>query len=125
MKVIDGLYYSNEHEWVKVEGDIAKVGITDYAQDSLGDIAYIEMPEEGEEFDKDSVFGVVESVKAASDLYLPVTGVITGINDDVESDPALINSDPYESWIVEVKLSDSSELDSLMDSGAYEDYTAK
>lgn len=125
MKVIDGLYYSTEHEWMKVDGDTAKVGITDFAQDSLGDIAYIEMPEEGEEFEKDSAFGVVESVKAASDLYLPVTGTITAINDEVEEDPALLNSDSYENWIIEIELADIDELTELMDAKEYEKYTTK
>lgn len=125
MKVDAGLLYSEEHEWVKKEGNKAKIGITDYAQDSLGDIAYIEMPEEEEEFEAGQAFGVVESVKAASDLYMPLTGKITAINDDVEDDPAAINSNPYDSWIIEIEILDDTELEALMDADAYQNYTDK
>lgn len=125
MKVQEGLLYSNEHEWIQKEGSKAKIGITDYAQNSLGDIAYVEMPEEDEEFALGDAFGVVESVKAASDLYMPVSGVVTAINEDVESDPAMINGKPYVSWIIEIELADEDELSTLMNAETYKEYTDK
>jgi glycine cleavage system H protein len=112
--------YSESHEWVKVAGEIAKIGITDYAQDQLGDIVFVELPDVGESFEKGAEFGTVESVKAVSELYLPVGGEIVAINEALEDAPELINNTPFsEGWMVEVKFEDSSELDALMDKDAY------
>jgi glycine cleavage system H protein len=122
MKVLEGLYYSNDHEWVKVEGDEASVGITDFAQEHLGDIVYVELPEIDDEFAKEDSFSVVESVKAASDVYLPVSGKVTAVNEALEDDPALLNADAYENWIVKIALNDKAELDDLMTSEEYEKF---
>ncbi len=118
-----GRKYTKEHEWVKVEGDIAEIGITDYAQDSLGDIVFLELPETGAEIEKEESFGVVESVKAVSDLYTPVSGTIEETNEPLADTPELINEHPYEDgWMIRIKMSDTSELEELMDVSAYEDY---
>ena len=122
MKVLEGLYYSNDHEWVKVEGDEASVGITDFAQEHLGDIVYVELPEIDDEFAKEDSFSVVESVKAASDVYLPVSGKVIAVNEALEDDPALLNTDAYENWIVKIALNDKAELDELMTSEEYEKF---
>lgn len=119
-KVIEGIKYADSHEWVKVEGNIGFIGISDYAQHSLGDIVYVDLPSEGDEISKGEEFGAVESVKAASDLYSPVSGTIIEINSALESEPELINQDAYENWIIKVELADPSELDSLLDAAAYE-----
>jgi len=112
--------YSESHEWVKVAGETAKIGITDYAQDQLGDIVFVELPDVGESFEKGAEFGTVESVKAVSELYLPVGGEIVAINEALEDAPELINNTPFsEGWMVEVKFEDSSELEALMDKDAY------
>lgn len=124
-KVIEGLYYSESHEYVKVEGDEAYVGITDYAQESLGNIVYVDMPEVDDEFAAEDDFGAVESVKAASDLVSPVSGTVVVVNEALEDQPELINQDAFGNWIMKVKLSDKSELDSLMDAKAYEEFCAK
>ena len=118
-KVIEGLYYSESHEYVRVEGDYGFVGITDYAQNALGNVVYVDMPEAGEEF------GAVESVKAASDLYSPVSGTVVEINEALEDQPELINQDAFENWIIKVELSDKSELDALMDAKAYAEFCEK
>lgn len=114
------LKYTKEHEWVKVEGDIVTVGITDFAQNSLGDIVFVELPESGDEFSKDDTFGVVESIKSASDLYLPVSGVITEVNEELPDSPDNLNSSPYESWMVKVKMTNQTELDQLLNNEDYE-----
>lgn len=114
MKVLNELFYTKEHEWVKVDGDKAYVGITDFAQDSLGDIVFVELPEVDTEFSKEDAFGVVESVKAASDLYIPVSGKIVGINEDLIDNPEKVNEDAYKNWMLIVELSDKSELDELL-----------
>ena len=119
-KVIEGIKYADSHEWVKVEGNIGFIGISDYAQHSLGDIVYVDLPSEGDEISKGEEFGAVESVKAASDLYSPVSGTIIEINNALEGEPELINQDAYENWIIKVELADPSELDSLLDAAAYE-----
>ncbi len=119
-KVIEGLYYSESHEWVKVEGNIGYIGITDYAQHALGNIVYVDMPDVDDEIEKDSEFGAVESVKAASDLISPVSGVVLEINEGLNDEPELLNKDAFENWILKVELSDTAELDSLMDAQAYE-----
>ncbi len=119
-KLIEGLKYSESHEWVKVEGEIALVGITDYAQHALGNITYVDMPSEDDEVSAGEEFGAVESTKIASDLFSPVSGVVTEVNSALEDAPELINEDAYANWIIKVKMSDPSELDALLDAAAYE-----
>lgn len=122
MKILEGLYYSKDHEWVKVEGNKAYIGITDYAQHALGEIVYVEMPEVDEEIESGEVFGVVESVKAASDSFSPISGKVLEINEELEDAPELLNEKPYESWILAVEISDESELKNLLDSEEYEKF---
>ena len=112
--------YSKSHEWVKVAGDTAKLGITDYAQDQLGDIVFVELPDVGESFEKEAEFGTVESVKAVSELYMPVSGEIVAINEALEDAPELVNNTPYsDGWMIEIKLDDLSEMDALLDKDGY------
>ena len=118
-KIIDGLYYSESHEYVKVEGDFGFIGITDFAQHELGNVVYVDMPEVDDEVTAGEDFGAVESVKAASDLMSPVSGTVVEVNEALEDEPGLINKDAFENWIIKVELSDKSELDSLMDAAAY------
>lgn len=118
-KILDDLRYADSHEWVKLEGDIATVGITDYAQHALGNIVYVDMPEVGDEVTQGEDFGAVESVKAASDLISPVSGEVVEINEALEDSPELVNEDAFANWIMKVKVSDPSELDSLLDAAAY------
>ncbi|HKJ63886.1 MAG TPA: glycine cleavage system protein GcvH [Desulfopila sp.] len=113
--------YSEEHEWAFEQNGKIKVGISDYAQDQLGDIVFVEMPEAGEEFEAGDEFGSLESVKAVSELYLPVGGTITAVNDALEDEPELLNQEPYENWIVEVKPRDPAELEDLLSSSTYLD----
>ena len=120
-KVIEGLFYSESHEYVKVEGDFAYVGITDYAQHALGNVVYVDMPEVDDEVEADEDFGAVESVKAASDLISPVSGTVVEVNEALEDKPELLNEDAFENWIMKVQMSDKSELDALMDAAAYEE----
>lgn len=120
MKIIEGLKYSKDHEWVKVEGNLATVGITDYAQHSLGDIVFVELPEIGDVIGKEEAFGVVESVKAASDIYLPVSGTVVKINEALVDEPELLNTDAFENWMVCVEMDDPAQLDELMDAAKYE-----
>lgn len=122
MKTIPGLYYSKEHEWIKVEGDKAYIGITDYAQHSLGDIVYVELPEVDSGFAQNDVLGVVESVKAASDIYTPVSCRILAVNQALEDNPELLNEDPYNNYIAEIELTNLSELDDLMTDSEYQKY---
>ena len=124
-KVIEGLYYSESHEYVRVEGDFGFIGITDYAQNALGNVVYVDMPEVDDEVEAGEEFGAVESVKAASDLYSPVSGTVVEINEALEDQPELINEDAFGNWIIKVSLSDKSELDTLMDAAAYEAFCAK
>ena len=124
-KLIEGLKYSETHEWVKVEGDIAVIGVTDFAQSEMGDITYVDMPEVDDEVAKDEEFGALESVKASSDLVCPVSGTVVENNAALEDAPELINQDPYENWIIKVKISDPAELEGLMDAAAYQAMTAK
>lgn len=119
-KLVEGLFYSESHEYVRIEGEYGYVGITDYAQDQLGNVVYVDMPEVGDEVSAGSEFGAVESVKAASDLISPVSGEIVEINEALEDQPELINQDAFENWIMKVKLSNPSETDALMDAQAYE-----
>ena len=124
-KVIEGLFYSESHEYVKVEGDFAYVGITDYAQHALGNVVYVDMPEVDDEVEAGEDFGAVESVKAASDLISPVSGTVVEVNEALEDKPELLNEDAFENWIIKVQLSDKSELDALMDATAYEELCGK
>lgn len=124
-KVIEGLFYSESHEYVKVEGDFAYVGITDYAQHALGNVVYVDMPEVDDEVEADEDFGAVESVKAASDLVSPVSGTVVEVNEALEDKPELLNEDAFENWIMKVQMSDKSELDALMDAAAYEELCNK
>ena len=119
-KVIEGLYYSESHEYVKVEGNIGYIGITDYAQEQLGNVVYVDMPEEGDEVIATEDFGAVESVKAASDLISPVSGTVLEVNEALEEQPELINQDAFANWIIKVELSDPSELENLMDAATYD-----
>ncbi|MEJ2734526.1 MAG: glycine cleavage system protein GcvH [Anaerolineae bacterium] len=121
MKFESGYKYHEEHEWVRVEGEEAVIGISDFAQDQLSDVVYVELPEVGDSFEVGEVFAVVESVKAASDVYMPVSGEILEINEELEDSPELVNSDPYgEAWFVRVAMANPDELDELMDADAYE-----
>lgn len=116
----DDIRYAESHEWARAEGDTVKVGISDYAQDQLGDIVFVELPETGESFDKGTEFGTVESVKAVSELYMPVGGEIVAVNSALEDAPEQVNNNPFsEGWMIEVKPQDTSELDALMDKEAY------
>ena len=119
-KVIEGLLYSESHEWVKVEDGIAVIGITDYAQHAMGDLSYVDMPEVDDEVEKVEEFGAVESVKAASDLYSPVSGVVVEVNEELEDAPELLNEDAFANWIIKVQMSDEAELEELMDAAAYQ-----
>ncbi|MBC8588167.1 glycine cleavage system protein GcvH [Paratissierella segnis] len=125
MKVLKDLYYTNDHEWVKIEGGEAYIGITDFAQHNLGDIVYVELPEIDDEFDKEEAFSAVESVKAASDVYLPLSGKVIAVNEALIDDPALLNSDPYENWIAKFEVNDRSQIDELMTSEEYEKLLAE
>ena len=123
MEYPTGLKYSREHEWVKVEGNIALVGISDFAQDELGDVVYVELPDVGTEVEANNTFGVVESVKAVSDLYSPVTGTVTEVNDRLNDEPELVNSDPLgEGWFIKISVTNMSDLDELMDNSEYSKY---
>jgi glycine cleavage system H protein len=120
MNIPADLKYTADHEWIKVDGNIATVGVTDFAQSELGDIVYVEIETEGEDLDKEEVFGTVEAVKTVSDLFMPISGKVLEVNADLEGDPAAVNSDPYEKgWMVKIEMSDSSELDDLLDAEAY------
>jgi glycine cleavage system H protein len=122
MEIPAGLKYSKEHEWVATEESVATIGITDYAQDQLGEIVYVELPSVGDKISKDDAFGVVESVKAVSDIYAPVSGTVVEINQELPESPEIINEEPYgDGWLVKVKISDASELDDLLDHDEYEE----
>ena len=118
-KIIEGLYYSESHEYVRVEGEFGYVGITDYAQSQLGNVVYVAMPAEEDEVTAGEEFGAVESVKAASDLFSPVSGEVVEVNSALEDEPELINQDAFANWIMKVRLSDPSELEKLLDAEAY------
>ena len=117
--VLDGLYYSESHEWLKVEGEFGYIGITDYAQHQLGNVVYVDLPEVDDELNQGEEFGAVESVKATSDLLSPISGIVVEINDKLEDEPELLNEDAFGNWICKVKINDKSELDSLMNAEAY------
>jgi len=123
MKIDPNCRYTQDHEWIRVEGDEGVVGITDYAQDQLSDVVYVELPEVGDTFEQGEVFATVESVKAASDIYLPVGGKILEVNEELEDSPELVNQDPFgAAWLVRIAIADLSELDSLMDAETYRSY---
>ena len=122
--VPEDLHYSKDHEWIRVEGDVAIVGITDYAQNSLGDVVYVELPKKGEEFATNESFGSVESVKAVSEVFTPVSGEVVEVNEQLNDTPEKVNSDPYgEGWMVRMRMSNSGEVDSLLTAAEYEDFT--
>ena len=118
-KVLEGLLYSESHEWVKVEGDLAIIGVSDFAQAEMGDITYVDLPSEGDEVAAGEEFGALESVKASSELYSPVSGTVEAVNEELESAPEKVNEDAYGAWIIKVRMSDPSELEALMDAAAY------
>ncbi|MCA9924112.1 MAG: glycine cleavage system protein GcvH [Anaerolineales bacterium] len=123
MNIPADLKYTKEDEWVRVEGNMATVGIADYAQDALSDIVYLELPAEGDTFSVGETFGVVESVKAASDLFMPIDGTVVAANEDLVDSPETVNSDPYgAAWMIKVEMSDAGQLDNLMDAAAYQKY---
>ncbi len=122
-KLVEGLYYSKSHEWVKkLENDEVLVGITDFAQSELGDVVFVDLPEAGDSISQEEEFGAVESVKAASDLIAPVSGEILEINEDLIGEPELLNQDPYENWLLKVKLENTDELEGLMNSEEYQEF---
>lgn len=120
-KVVDGLKYSESHEWVKVEGNVAVIGVSDFAQAEMGDITYVDVPDVDDEVVAGEEFGALESVKASSDLISPVSGTVVEVNEELEDAPEKINEDAFGAWIVKVEMSDSSELDKLLDAEAYKD----
>ncbi len=122
--VPEDLHYSKDHEWVRVDGDQAIIGITDYAQNSLGDVVYVELPKVGEEFGAHEPFGSVESVKAVSEVFTPIAGAIVTINEALADEPEIVNSDPYgQGWMIRVRMANPSEVDSLLTAAEYEDFT--
>ena len=122
MNIPENLKYTKDHEWIKIEGDIATVGITDFAQGELGDIVYVEIETEGEELDREEVFGSVEAVKTVSDLFMPLSGEVVEVNEDLLDAPESVNSNPYEAgWMIKIKLSDTSEIDDLLSAESYKD----
>lgn len=123
MEFPEELKYTEEHEWIMVEEDVVTIGITDFAQDQLGDVVFVELPEVGDQLQNGKPFGVVESVKAVSDVYAPVTGEVVEVNDELPDDPEMINNSPYEDgWMLKIRLSDTGELDGLMDADAYQKF---
>ena len=118
-KVLEGLKYAESHEWVKVEGNIAVIGVTDYAQKEMGDITYVDMPDVDDEVAAGEEFGALESVKASSDLFSPVSGTVVAVNEELEDAPEKVNEDAFANWIIKVEMSDAAELDALMDAAAY------
>jgi glycine cleavage system H protein len=122
MNIPENLKYTKDHEWIKVDGDVATVGITDYAQNELGDIVFVEIETEGENLDKEEVFGTVEAVKTVSDIFMPISGEVAEVNSKLEDSPEIVNKDPYgEGWLIKVKIGDQSELDHLLDADKYKE----
>jgi glycine cleavage system H protein len=120
----EDLHYSKDHEWVRVEGEVAVVGITDYAQNSLGDVVYVELPKAGEQFAANEPFGSVESVKAVSEVFSPLTGEVASLNESLNDEPEKVNQDPYgEGWMIRMKMTNPGEVDSLLTAAEYEDFT--
>ena len=122
MKVQSGLYYSEDHEWVRVEGSIAYIGISDYAQHELGDIVYVELPDEDDEFEKGDSLGTIESVKAATDILMPISGRVIEINDELEDSPEKVNAEAYEAWLIKLEFTNEAELKDLMTAEKYEEF---
>ena len=118
-KILEGLKYSESHEWLKVEGNVTIIGVTDFAQAEMGDITYVDMPEAGDTVEAEEEFGALESVKASSELICPVSGTVVEVNAELEDTPELVNEDAYAAWIIKVEMSDASQLDALMDAAAY------
>ena len=118
-RILEGLLYSESHEWVKAEGDLAIIGVSDFAQAEMGDITYVDLPAEGDEIAAGEEFGALESVKASSELYCPVSGTIEAVNSELEDAPEKVNEDPYAAWIIKVRMSDPAELDALLSPAAY------
>ncbi len=125
MKIVEGLLYTKDHEWIRVEGNKAYIGITDYAQEAMGDIVYVELPELDEEFEQEDTLCAIESVKAANDVFLPISGRVVEINEALEEEPEAVNENPYENWIACVEMADESELKDLMNAGEYEAFVAE
>lgn len=124
MNIPENLKYTKDHEWIKVDGDEAYVGITDYAQNELGDVVFVEIETEGESLDKEEVFGTVEAVKTVSDIFMPISGEVMEVNPKLEDSPEIVNKDPYgEGWLIKVKISDKSELEDLLDASKYKELT--
>ena len=124
-KIEEGLYFSESHEYVRVEGEFGFIGITDYAQNALGNVVYVDMPDVDDEVNTGEEFGAVESVKAASDLISPVSGTVVEVNEALEDEPELLNNDAFANWIIKVELTDKAELDDLMDAEAYKEFCEK
>lgn len=123
MNIPADLLYTKQHEWIAIDGDVATVGITDYAQQELGDIVYVELPEVGQSFEAEDAFGSVESVKAVSNIYMPMSGKVIAVNEDLADAPEIVNQDPYgEGWLVKIKLADPSQADDLLSAEEYEQY---
>lgn len=126
MNVPGDLRYTKEHEWIQIEDNIATIGITDYAQQELGDVVYVELPAVGQDFEAEESFGSVESVKAVSEIYMPLTGTVTEVNEDLADSPEVINEDAYgEGWMIKIEISDSSQLDDLLSADEYKEYLAE
>ncbi len=122
MDTPDDLYYTEDHEWLRLEDGTATVGVTDFAQSELGDVVFVELEPEGTELGQHDVFGTVEAVKTVSELYMPVSGTITALNDELDAAPELVNDDPYgDGWMVEIEVADEDEIDALLDADAYDD----
>ena len=122
MEIIENFKYTEEHEWIDINNDLGTIGITSFAQSELGDIVFVELPNIGDSFSKNDVFGTIEAVKTVADLYIPISGKVVAINEDLESNPELINSDPYDKgWIIKIELTNSSEVNSLLTNNQYED----
>lgn len=122
MNLPENLKYTKDHEWVRVEGDVAVVGVTDYAQSQLGDIVYVEIETEGDELDKEEVFGTIEAVKTVSDMYMPISGEVIEVNESLENAPEAVNKDPYgDGWMIKVKIADESQLEELLSAEAYKE----
>ncbi len=125
MKTLSGLFYSSDHEWVKVQGNKAYLGISDYAQHALGDIVFVELPDIDTEFSSGDVFGVIESVKAASDMIIPISGKVIDINEAIVDNPELVNEDSYENWMIVIEITNVEELNQLMNQEQYNEYCSK
>lgn len=125
MKTIENLFYTEDHEWIKIEGNEALIGITDYAQHKLGSIVFIDLPEEDDEFERNESFAVAESTKAASDILMPLDGTILEINEDLDDEPGLVNEDAYKNWFVKISISDTSQIDDLISDKQYIEFCSK